>query len=128
MDNWGSGVIILGVNWNGRLCEKGFDMSLNEFDEYNGVHFSRTKIEQIPSILNAIEYEHKINFSLCKLIGWDICINSENEPVIIEVNSSQPGVIGEQLCTGPIFGDRTKEVVEYCARKKFDYNRSMLSY
>lgn len=128
VDNWGSGGIILGVNWNGRLCEKGFDMSLNEFDEYNGVHFSRTKIEQIPSILNAIEYEHKINFSLCKLIGWDICINSENEPVIIEVNSSQPGVIGEQLCTGPIFGDRTKEVVEYCARKKFDYNRSMLSY
>lgn len=128
VDNWGSGGIILGVNRDGKLREKGFDLSLNEFDEYNGVHFSRTKIEQIPSILKVIESEHKTNFSLCKLIGWDICINSKNEPVIIEVNSSQPGVIGEQLCTGPIFGDRTMEVVEYCARKKFVYNRSMLSY
>ena len=38
--------------------------------------------------------------------------------IIIELNSSQPGVIGEQLCTGPIFGDRTHEVLDYCSKKE----------
>ena len=128
VDNWGSGGIVVGVDKEGRLNGTGFDMNLHEFAEYNGVDFANTRVEQIPYILKAIEHEHLANFSLCKLIGWDVCIDSKNEPVVIEVNSSQPGVIGEQLCTGPIFGDRTEEVIEYCACKKFYYHRSMFMY
>ena len=122
VDNWGSGGILVGVGNDGQLYDKGYDINLNEFEEYNGVYFSHTRLKQIPSILKAVEYEHTTNFSLCKLIGWDICIDSRNEAVVIEVNASQPGVIGEQLCTGPIFGDRTLEVVDYCAHKKLVYN------
>lgn len=127
VDNWRGG-ILTGVNNDGQLHKKGFDIALNEYNSYNGIKFSDIIIKQIPSILEAIEYEHMTNFSLCKLIGWDVCINDRNEPVVIEINSSQPGVIGEQLCTGPIFGDRTSEVIEYCAHKMFLYNRSLLSY
>ena len=65
----------------------------------------------------------RINF-----IGWDICFNEQNEPIVIELNSSQPGVIGEQLCTGPIFGDRTHEVLDYCSKKEFKYQRSVFTY
>lgn len=79
-------------------------------------------------MLKDIETAHKNQFSLCKFIGGDICFNEQNEPVVIELNSSQPGVIGEQLCTGPIFGDRTEEVLEYCSKKKFKYQRSLFSY
>ena len=34
-------------------------------------------------------------------------------PVFIEVNLGFPGIQMEQMCTGPIFGDRTAEVVGY---------------
>ncbi len=58
----------------------------------------------MPEILRLIEKAHKENFAICKFIGWDIAINKEGEPVIIELNSSQPGVIGE-LLMGVLIGN-----------------------
>ena len=128
VDNWGSGGIMVGVSNTGHLSKVGYDIQLNTFTEYNGIKFDNQIIHQVPSLLKDIETAHKNQFSLCKFIGWDICFNEQNEPVVIELNSSQPGVIGEQLCTGPIFGDRTEEVLEYCSKKKFKYQRSLFSY
>lgn len=128
VDNWGSGGIIVGVGKDGRLHKKGYDIQLHEYNEYNDIVFEKECLSQVPLLLAEIEDVHKHCFSLCKFIGWDICFNEENVPIIIELNSSQPGVIGEQLCTGPIFGDRTKEVVEYCSQKDFVYHKSILNY
>lgn len=128
VDNLGAGGVIVGVNHDGHLKDYGYDIKYNKYAEYNDIIFKDTIIEQIPSILKQIEYNHINNFSLCKLIGWDICINENNEPIIIEINSSQPGVTGQQLCSGPIFGDRFEEVMEYCNNKKFRYHRNIVSY
>lgn len=128
VDNWGSGGIMVGVSQTGQLAKKGFDIQLKEYLEYNGICFGSEILKQIPSLLEKIEKAHTTQFSLCKFIGWDICFNENNEPVVIELNSSQPGIIGEQLCTGPIFGDRTKEVVDYCSMKEFKYQRSLFQY
>ena len=128
VDNWGSGGIMVGVSNTGQLSNVGYDIQLNTFTEYNGLKFENVILNQIPSLLKEIETAHKTQFSLCKFIGWDICFNEQNEPVVIELNSSQPGVIGEQLCTGPIFGDRTEEVIEYCSKKEFKYQRSLFNY
>lgn len=128
VDNWGSGGIMVGVANDGHLSNVGYDIQLNEYDGYNGIKFGNEVLQQIPSLLDKIENAHVNHFSLCKFIGWDICFNENNEPIVIELNSSQPGIIGEQLCSGPIFGDRTKEVVEYCSNKDFIYNRIIFKY
>ena len=128
VDNWGSGGIMIGVGSDGKMNDYGYDIKLNQFHEYNDITFKNETIDQIPSLLAQIENAHKNQFSLCKFIGWDICFNQDNEPVIIELNSSQPGVIGEQLCTGPIFGDRTEEVIAYCNKKTFNYNKALFRY
>lgn len=121
VDNWGSGGILIGVSSDGNLQDFGYDIQLNKYYEYNGIVFKNRVIEQIPSLLKQIERTHTSCFSLCKFIGWDVCFNEKNEPVIIELNSSQPGVFGEQICTGPIFGERTQEVIDYCKKKGFEY-------
>lgn len=128
VDNWGAGGIIVGVGLDGKVNDYGYDIQLNKFYEYNDVTFKNEFIMQIPSLLGKVEDTHKNQFSLCKFIGWDICFNQDNEPIIIELNSSQPGVIGEQLCTGPIFGDRTQEVIDYCNKKEFNYNKALFKY
>lgn len=128
VDNWGAGGIIVGVDQNGKLHNVGYDIHLNEFKEYNGILFSGQTLTQVPSLLKLIEIDHTKTYSLSKFIGWDICFNEANDPVIIEINSSQPGIIGEQLCTGPIFGERTQEVMEYCNKKKFIYHKSVFQY
>ena len=128
IDNWGGGGLIVGVNVDGSLFEKGYDNNFKPFKSHNGVVFKSTILSQIPSLLELLKELHSTNFSLCKLIGWDITYDESNEPVIIELNSSQPGLIAEQACTGPIFGDRTEEVVQYCARKHEFYNRSLFNF
>ena len=121
-DNMASGGIIIPVSNDGSLGEKGYDSLLNEYTSQNGVQFKDIKIDKIPQIISMIEQAHIHDMSLCKLIGWDVCISSDGEPVVIEVNSSQPGLFGEQVCChGPIFGKRTTEVIRYCLSKSFSY-------
>ena len=128
MDNWGKGGVMIGVSESGKLSKVGYDIQLNQYTEYNGLKLGDQIIQQVPTLLEELERAHKTQFPLCKFIGWDICFNEQNEPVVIELNSSQPGVIGEQLCTGPIFGDRTQEVLDYCSKKDFLYQRSLFEY
>lgn len=128
VDNWGSGGIIVGVSETGKVAKVGYDIHLNKIESNNGVLFKKEVLSQVPALLKAIEQAHKNQFSLCKFIGWDICFDDKNVPVVIELNSSQPGLIGEQLCTGPIFGDRTEEVLDYCAKKQFAYQSSLFEY
>lgn len=128
VDNLGSGGIGVGVNEDGKLNEFGYTYSLEKKDIYNGIRFAEKTIQQIPLILDKIKFAHVDLFPLCKLIGWDICINEDNEFVVIEINSSQPGISGEQINCGPIFGDRTQEVIDYCGNKKFIYNKSLFNY
>lgn len=128
VDNWGAGGIMVNVSLDGELSEWGLDIHLNPYSSNNGVVFKGQRIKEIPSILKAVEKAHVEQFPLCKFIGWDICIDSNGEPVCIEVNSSQPGIFGEQCASGPIFGDRTQEVIEYCSKKKFVYNRGLMEF
>ena len=55
-------------------------------------------------------------------------IDTDGNPVCIEINSCQNGHIIFQLSAGPTFGDRTKEVIDYCNSKKFVYNKSVIQY
>ena len=50
------------------------------------------------------------------IVGWDVALDSNDNPLLIEVNIGGPGILYEQLCTGPIFGERTQEVIEYCKK------------
>lgn len=127
VDNWGSGGIMIGVDVTGKLRSTGYDIQLNEFKEYNGIVFGQNCIAQVPQIIAQIKKTHETVFSLCKLIGWDVCIDCKGNPVVIEINSSQPGIIGEQLCCGPIFGNRTKEVIDYCRAREFRYHKVIVS-
>lgn len=128
LDNWGAGGIMCGVDSDGKLRRTGWDKQLNQFTEFNGTTFERTVISELPEILPVILSIHKESFSLCKFIGWDVCIDEEGIPCVIEVNSSQPGIFGGQLCNGPIFGERTQEVIDYVKTKPFDYNKAFVRF
>lgn len=112
VDNVGAGGAIIGIRENGALHPYGFNhegmTSKNGEFVFDG--FS------IPN------YDKVIKFALdahsfipnIRLAGWDICLDSNNQPKLIEVNTSWPGIFYEQLCTGPIFGGRTDEVLDFC--------------
>lgn len=45
------------------------------------------------------------------IIGWDFTVNEEGCVVLIEANFGHPGCIRGQECNGPLFGEKTEEIV-----------------
>lgn len=42
-----------------------------------------------------------------------MALDKDGDPVLIEGNTVYPGISLEQMCSGPIFGNRTDEVIDY---------------
>ncbi|MGB4655070.1 MAG: sugar-transfer associated ATP-grasp domain-containing protein [Bacteroidales bacterium] len=118
VDNTGAGGIIVGIDENGYLHEKGFDLQMSyHFQSSNGIKFKSHKITGYNKAIEVIQNTHK-RFQTVHLIGWDFAIDENNNPVLIEVNIAFPGIIFEQLCSGPLFGERTQEVIDYVVKNK----------
>ncbi len=114
VDNIGSGKrgVIVGVNEDGSLEEKGFYGNGEMSESHNNVTFKNKRIESFSKVISAALRLHSLTDS-CKFIGWDIALDEDEEPILIEGNTIFPGVSFEQMCSGPIFGDRTEEVIEF---------------
>lgn len=114
VDNIGSGKrgVIVGIRPDGRLCDTGFYGNGERASGHNGVQFRGVKIANFHKVVEAAICLHEY-VRHCKIIGWDIALDSNDEPVLIEGNVVYPGVSFEQMCSGPIFGDRTEEVIAY---------------
>ena len=76
---------------------------------------------EIPSYSKAIEMVKRLHYQLpyFKIIGWDIAIDEEGDPVIIEWNT-EPGL--SQSAFGPGFGKYTERILrELWPRKNTQY-------
>lgn len=114
VDNIGTGRrgVIVGLSPEGYLNEAGFYGNGDQATEHHGVQFEGKKIEHFDKVADAALSLHKLT-DKCKIIGWDIALDSNNDPVLIEGNVKYPGIVFEQVCSGPIFGERTEEVIDY---------------
>lgn len=102
VDNVCAGGIAVGINCqDGTLFETGFDKKGCRYIKHplTGVVF---KGFQIPVWDKVVKMAIKVqqSFSFYKLIGMDIAIGADYEPVLIEVNAS-PDIVGEERTTGP---------------------------
>lgn len=119
VDNVGAGGYAVGVKCDGSVNEFGFDAHGKIIKEtYTGEKLSTLKLSRYEDVIAYVEKLHK-QLPYVPLIGWDIALRHDGTPVMIELNASTPGIWFEQLCTGPLFGDRFDEVMEYVK-----YNRA----
>lgn len=109
VDNIGAGGYSCAVGLNGMLSK----LAVNRRSEWvesnqDGVKFETVKV---PGYNEAIEFVKVLHMRLAhfKIIGWDIGISKEGEPVLIEFNSN-PGQ--NQYSCGPTFGELTEKVLE----------------
>lgn len=114
VDNIGSGKrgVIVGLHQDGSLNDYGFYGNGEKAYQHNDVVFKGKKINNFQSVVDAAIKLHE-HVRSCKIIGWDIALDSEYLPVLIEGNTNYPGISFEQMCSGPIFGDRTDEVIRH---------------
>jgi len=114
VDNIGSGKrgVMVGLSNDGTVADKGFYGNGETAESHNGVTFAGKRIDSFPKVVDAALALHRYT-PKCAIIGWDLAIDSDNTPVLIEGNTVYPGISIEQMCSGPIFGNRTKEVADY---------------
>lgn len=114
VDNRGAGGLMIGLDDEGFLREYAYDADYNRYEQTKtGVSFKGKRISAYKELRDLILEYHSKLLPACRFAGWDLALDKNNVPVFIEVNLGFPGIQMEQMCTGPIFGDRTAEVVGY---------------
>lgn len=109
VDNIGAGGYSCAIDASGQLSKFAVNRKSEWIDcNQNGLRFETVKV---PGFSDAVELVKRIHTRLAhfKIIGWDIGISVQGEPILIEFNSN-PGQ--NQYSCGPTFGDLTEKVLE----------------
>ena len=121
VDNVSSGGMKIGIRPDGSLSDVAYDFSLKKMDSSpSGILFKGKSIESYKLIKEFVCTAHQ-NFPLARLVAWDIAIDSGNNIMVIEVNLNNGLAYSHQLFNGPLFGERTEEVMTYLKKHKLKY-------
>lgn len=109
IDNARGGGAFLGIHLDGSIKEQAF--RFYDLNKYNKNSFNIT-LEYIPAFQSAISMSltmhHKLPYF--DLVGWDITIDQDLNPLLIECNLVPGGEL-PQYVSGTIFGEYTDEVM-----------------
>lgn len=111
VDNLGSGGACVGIKDDGSFMDFGFTNSGMKIDSWNNIKFTG---RYIPNYGNVKELACNAHLCIptCGFAGWDIALDENDNPVLIECNLIYPGLFFEQLANGePAFHNRFDEFI-----------------
>ena len=115
IDNESAGGISARINSDGRLAKYAYGAPGIDKVEYTD---SGIKLEgyEIPSFEKAVALTKELHLQLpfFSLVGWDIAIDKEGKPIMIEFNVN-PDL--SQSANGPAFGEHTEMIVKEAMKK-----------
>ena len=119
VDNSRAGGYSIGVSKNGVLNNFAFKKGGERFEKVNSVSLSDCKyvipfIEQLKAVALNVAKKNIHH----RLLGLDLTIDINNKIRCIEVNNTGNEINFYQYNNGPLFGEFTNEVIEYCLKKK----------
>lgn len=118
ISNDGKGMIVIGVDENGKLRKNGY-YSCGSSTTCNpaGVEFEGYELPGYEKMVQIAKQGHQL-YPKVKFIGWDFCINEEGEVVCMEYNMKGPGVLYYQYVNGSLLGEYTHKVCEFAKKEK----------
>lgn len=115
LDNGHAGGIFVSVDDNGVMGRTAYSEFCERFDQHpdTGFVFENVVLEIVPDVLRAVE-------RMCGMlpwigcINWDVSINEQGEPVLIEANTRGGSIWLSEMPNehGP-FGEKTLEVLRW---------------
>ena len=111
VDNFTSGGLACGVDENGRLKKFAYS-STGRFEVHpsSGIRFEGYQLPSFDKAAALVKKAHPM-LPYFRLVGWDIAISEDGEPVMIEANLCSLGIAAIQMVCGPLFGADTKRIV-----------------
>ena len=121
-DKNGNETLLIGINENGCMRGTAYYKNGEKLVDYKGsFKFGGVQIPGWNKIQKLITDNHKI-LGHYRFIGWDVTIDNDENPIVIEYNVSGPGVLYYQYTNGPLFGKYTEDVMKYVKYKSNLYN------
>ena len=110
-DNCATGGIACGVNVQGKLKKQGYlnDGTLRRKTD-NGVILEGIEVPSYHLILNQVKQMHLL-IPYFRLVYWDIGVDDNNTPILIEYNTYHQDITIHQLANGPLFGSFFDEIL-----------------
>lgn len=129
VDNASSGGIFCGINEDGTLKDVAYDTTGKMYEKHpQGAIFKGHKITNFDKCVTLVKSLAPRFSSISRLTSWDLAIDQNGEPLIIEANLSCGELDFHQITNGPLFGDYTEEMIkEVFAVKKYRRIRNILS-
>ena len=84
----------------------------NEYFLYDFNHFPNVKIPNYDACKNLCVRMAPRFVRIFRLISWDIALDENNKPVLIDVNLSYGQLDFHQMCNGPLFGESIKDILK----------------
>ena len=107
VDNVASGGMNVGVTDKGILTEGVQDEVFHIKKTPNGMLLEGYQIDFFAEICEFVKELH-LRLPLCALAGWDIGLDSNDKPLLIEVNLNCPDVKNMQMINGPVLTSTAK--------------------
>jgi len=107
------GVVACGIQQDGQLKENAFTYKgdKTEVHPVTGIRYADCKVPNYSGICALVDRAHTCVPS-SRLVSWDVAIDALGLPVLMGANLSYGDVNLHQLCNGPIFGDKTDEILQ----------------
>lgn len=119
VDNATAGGLSCGINEDGTLKKYARTYYTGETTAVHpqGVVFENYAVPSYDRIVEMVKKAAALigNF---RLVSWDIAVDGEGDPVLIEANMRKGGINLQQFGNGPLFGDLTKDVLDEVFGKK----------
>ncbi len=117
VDNASTGGITCGIAQDGRLKPVAYAISGEKYEKHPSSDIAFNTIT-VPSFERSLEFVKELHESLplFRLISWDIAIDQNGDPVLLETNLYRGGIDFHQLNNGPLFGadqDRIMSMVSW---------------
>lgn len=112
VDNQAAGGISCGVAEDGRLKRFAYDKHFRQYSEHPTTRRAFAGFK-VPSYAEACSLAVSLHRRLpaCGMVSWDVAIDTEGSPVLIESNLRYQEINFLQLNNGPLFGRHTDEVL-----------------
>ncbi|MCF8367441.1 MAG: hypothetical protein K9G76_00265 [Bacteroidales bacterium] len=119
LDHDNKGGVSIAIDKDQNLAGHALNIYGDHIEEFNGIKFA--EIGKVPFVSDfhksAVYIAEQVFHG--RLLAVDFTINTNGEPLLLEVNCWGNGISQYQMSSGSVFKEHTKEVLDFCMRSGF---------
>ncbi|MDD6647446.1 MAG: sugar-transfer associated ATP-grasp domain-containing protein [Firmicutes bacterium] len=108
----GKGMVVVGIEDDGTLkCEGCYANGIMTKESGTGYIFKGIHIPEYNEMINVVKKAHT-KLGHFKMISWDMCVDEQNNVIVMEYNIKAQGITYYQITNGPLFGEYTDRILK----------------